>query len=41
LWMFHRGYKGRETIEDALCGILFNTMGYLHEIEKKKFEEQK
>jgi len=41
LWMFHRGYKGRETIEDALCGILFNTMGYMHELEKKKLEEQK
>lgn len=28
LWMFHRGYKGRETIDDALNGILFNTMAY-------------
>jgi hypothetical protein len=31
LWMFHRGYKGRETKIDALCGILFNAQGYLLE----------
>lgn len=31
LWLFHRGHAGRETLEDALCAILFNAMGYLHE----------
>lgn len=36
LWLFHRGYEGRETIEEALCGLLFNIQGYLHEIEKQK-----
>lgn len=33
-WLEHRGYKGRDGIEDALCGLLFNTMGYLHEYLK-------
>lgn len=31
LWMFHRGHNGRESIEEALCAIIFNAMGYLHE----------
>jgi hypothetical protein len=36
LWKFHRGYKGRETIDDALNGILFNTMGYYLELLKER-----
>ena len=35
-WSFHRGFEGRETKEDAICGLLFNVMGYLHELEKAK-----
>lgn len=35
-WFEHRGLPSREGIEDALCGVLFNAMGYLHEILKKK-----
>lgn len=35
-WLFHRGYKGRETLEDALCGVLFNAQGYLFELLKNK-----
>lgn len=34
-WLFHRGYKGRETIVDALCAIIFNSFAYLLELEKK------
>jgi len=30
LWMEHRGYKSREGIENALNGILFNTMAYYY-----------
>lgn len=30
-WTEHRGYGSREGLEDALCGLLFNVMGYLHE----------
>ena len=31
-WLEHRGYEGREDMEEALCGILFNVMGYMHEL---------
>lgn len=36
-WLFHRGYPklARETLEDALCAIIFNAQGYLHELLKK------
>lgn len=34
-WMEHRGYESREGMEDALCGLLFNVMGYLYELEKE------
>jgi hypothetical protein len=34
LWLEHRGYKSREGVEDALCAIMFNSMGYLHEVLK-------
>lgn len=36
IWMEHRGYKSRDGMEDALCGMLFNAMGYLYELEKEK-----
>ncbi len=29
-WMEENGFESREGIEDALCGLLFNTMAYLH-----------
>ena len=35
-WMEHEGHESREGLEDALMGLLFNTMGYAHEILKKK-----
>lgn len=38
LWLFHRGYQGRDDIEEALCAILFNAMAYLYKIEKDKLE---
>ena len=37
-WMEHRGYASREGIIDALCGIMFNTMGYLLEVLKEQKE---
>lgn len=30
-WSAHRGWDSRAGMEDALCGLLFNVMGYLHE----------
>lgn len=35
-WSAHRGLPSREGIEDALCGLLFNVMGYLHEVLKER-----
>jgi hypothetical protein len=36
VWKEHRGLATKEGIEDALCAVLFNTMGYLHEYLKAK-----
>lgn len=35
-WLEHRGYPSREGLEDALCALLFNVSGYLHELLKEK-----
>ena len=35
-WKEHRGYPSREGIIYALCGVLFNASGYLHEILKER-----
>ena len=29
-WKEHRGIRTAEGIEDAMCALLFNVMGYLH-----------
>lgn len=37
-WLNHRG-RGEEAREDtlhALCAIIFNAMGYIHELEKNR-----
>lgn len=31
-WKIHRGGEG--DMEEALCAIMFNSMGYLHELKK-------
>lgn len=36
LWLEHRGFKSRNGKEDALCGILFNTMAYYYKFLKEK-----
>ena len=30
-WKEHRGINSREGLEEALCALMFNVMGYLHE----------
>lgn len=35
-WKEHRGYKTKDGIEEALCALLFNVQGYLHEYLKGK-----
>jgi len=37
-WMEHRGFSSREGTEEALCALLFNVMGYLHEHLKKRIK---
>lgn len=34
-WKEHRGIKSREGLEDALCALMFNVQGYLHETLKQ------
>jgi hypothetical protein len=34
MWSEHRGYPTEDGLLAAMCGILFNTMGYMHEILK-------
>ena len=39
-WWLHRRYPIRGTLlEDALCGVLFNVCGYLHEVLKVRLEK--
>ena len=35
-WKEHRGLKSRKGIKDALCGLMFNCMGYLYELLNEK-----
>lgn len=39
-WLHHRHQSQltRETLEESLCALMFNTMGYLHEVLKLKNE---
>jgi hypothetical protein len=38
-WQNHRGIAADEDIEVALCALMFNAQGYLHEIMKAKAEQ--
>lgn len=35
-WKEHRGVSTRDGLEDALCALLFNAEGYLHELLKRR-----
>lgn len=35
-WKQHRGFKSEEELQDSLCALMFNVMGYLFEILKEK-----
>lgn len=35
VWKHHRGVPIQVTLQDALCALLFNVMGMLHEVIKK------
>jgi len=40
-WKEHRGIPSREGLEDALCALIFNAMGYLHESLKPRGDDIK
>lgn len=40
LWREHRGYKSREGLDNALNGILFNTMAYYYKILRDREENK-
>ena len=35
-WFGHRGEFSKEGTEEALCALMFNVMGYLHETRKEE-----
>lgn len=39
-WSQHRGLAGKDLLEDALCALLFNVSGYLHETLKARGYKQ-
>lgn len=39
-WKEHRNITTKDGIEEALCALMFNTMGYLHEYLKEKCYNQ-
>lgn len=46
VWKLLQGYKvfdnhGPVTLEDSLCGVMFNSMGMLYEVLKGQTEEKK
>lgn len=41
VWLDGRGFDSREDVENALCGVIFNAQGLLHEIVKTRVESEK
>lgn len=39
-WKWHRGFTGKESLEDSLCAVIFNANGYLFELLKNKNEKE-
>jgi hypothetical protein len=40
VWKLHRGLSASVCIQEALCAVLFNAMGYLHECLKDSKDER-
>jgi hypothetical protein len=38
VWSTHRGSRDEHKLEEQLCALLFNVMGYLFEILKPRYE---
>jgi hypothetical protein len=43
VWMKHRAFPGDSeyTLEDSICAVIFNSMGYLFELLKSKYGDTK
>lgn len=43
MWLHHRGlsHLAVEPFEEAVCGLKFNTDGYLHEVLKEKEQHER
>jgi len=39
VWLEHEGYKSRDGLDEAMYGLLFNVMGFIHETEKERLIE--
>lgn len=39
VWLFHKEFQGRDNMEDALCGVIFNASAILYKIEKDKLNK--
>jgi len=39
VWLHHKGFgkEATESLNDALCGVMFNAMGYLFEMLRKEY----
>lgn len=38
-WLEHRGFKSRDGIEEAICGLIFNAQAYLYKILMEEHEK--
>ena len=36
VWLEHRGFEGRDEVEESLCAVIFNAQGYLFELLKER-----
>lgn len=41
MWFEHRGYRSREGIDNAICGIMFNVMAYYHQFLINRMNKKK
>lgn len=39
-WLLHRKHPTNETLKDALCALIFNAQGYLHEVLKAEAQHE-
>lgn len=38
VWLQHRGFKGRDTLEDSICACMFNLQAYLYKLLLEKHD---